>query len=94
MKKNQYLNYVHLCQKEGDILYAKCNCKAGMGGCCKHVAAVLFQLNEYKQLNLNSVPFDKTCTEVLQQWHVPAEGKNSEPIKLSKVYIFTNILFI
>ena len=85
MKKNQYLIYVHFCQKEGDILYAKCNYKAGMGGCCKHVAAVLFQLNEYKQLNLNSVPFDKTCTEVLQQWHVPAEGKNSEPIKLSKV---------
>ena len=46
--QNQYLIYVDLCQK-GDVSYAKCNCKAGMGECCKDVAAVLFQLNECKQ---------------------------------------------
>lgn len=67
MKREKYSVYVHLCQRSGDILYAKCLCKAGAGGCCKHVAAVLFQLVEYKQLDLKIVPDDKTCTALLQK---------------------------
>ena len=81
MKKTNYTVYVHLCQISGDIFYAKCNCKLGAGGCCKHVAAVLYQLVDYRQLNVQSVPEDKTCTDLLQQWHVPGEGGNVEPIK-------------
>ena len=42
MKKFRYQTYIHLCQKRGAIYYAKCNCKASAGGCCKHVAAVLY----------------------------------------------------
>ena len=83
MKKDKYTVYVHLCQKTGDVLYAKCNCKAGAGGCCKHVAAVLYQLVEYRELNLKTVPDDKTCTDVLQKWHVPGEATSTNPIKFS-----------
>jgi len=79
MKADRYIVYVHLCQTTGDILYGKCSCKAGLGGCCKHVAAVLYQLVEFRQLNLEKVPDDKTCTDILQQWHVPGEGKNVTP---------------
>ena len=41
MKKVQYNVYVHLCQEGGEVFYAKCDCKAGAGGCCMHVAAAL-----------------------------------------------------
>ena len=40
MKKCRYVVYIHLCQTIGNIQYAKCSCKAGAGGLCKHVAAV------------------------------------------------------
>ena len=84
MKKDRYTVYVHLCQLFGDILYGKCNCKAGASGCCKHAAALLYQLVEFKQLNLDFIPDDKTCTDQLQQWHVPGEGMN-HPIKFSEL---------
>ena len=42
------------------------------GGCCKHVAALLFQILNFLQLEVNKVPDDLTCTQLLQQWHVPA----------------------
>ena len=37
-------------------------------GCCKHVAATLYQLFDYKGLNAKTVPNDKICTDILQQW--------------------------
>ena len=83
MKKFRYQTYIHLCQKSGAVCYAKCNCKAGAGGCCKHVAAVLYQLVEYTQLCLSSIPTDKTCTDVLQIWHVPGEAANDQPTLFS-----------
>ena len=70
---------------DGPIWLLDYNCKAGAsGGCCKHVAALLYQLVEFKQLNLDFIPDDKTCTDQLQQWHVPGEGKN-HPIKFSEL---------
>ena len=29
---------------------------------------------EYQQLDIKAVPDDKTCTDILQKWHVPGEG--------------------
>ena len=75
MKRKQYLVYVHLHQHSGDVTYAKCNCPAGAGGCCKHVAATLYQLLDYIELGLSDIPDDKTCTQELQKLHVP--GKNT-----------------
>lgn len=63
MKRKQYLVYVHLHQHSGDVTYAKCNCPAGAGGCCKHVAATLYQLLDYIELGLSDIPDDKTCTQ-------------------------------
>ena len=45
--------------------------KSGAGGCCKHVAAALYQLVDYTELDLKEVPDDKTCTYIFQKWHVP-----------------------
>ena len=41
-----------------------------VGGCCKHVAALLFQLLDFIQLEATEVPDDLTCTKLLQKWHV------------------------
>lgn len=80
MKKKNYVAYVHLKQDTGEVAYANCNCKAGKGGCCKHVVALLFQLLEYIQLDLKVIPDDLTCTQLLQQWHVPRSDELEEPI--------------
>ena len=35
---------VALSKTSGYVLGAQCNCKAGAGGCCKHVAALLYNI--------------------------------------------------
>ena len=50
-----YNVYVHLNQRSGDLIYFKCSCKAGQGGCCKHVAALLFSLVDYSNLGYTVV---------------------------------------
>jgi hypothetical protein len=87
MKNQVYTVYVHLLQDEGNVLKANCSCKAGAGGCCKHVAATLFQIHDFVELGLSTVPDDKSCTDVLQQWNVP---KNSN---VSDVLLFTDLTF-
>ena len=47
----------------GYILGAQCNCKAGAGGCCKHVAVLLYNILNYVKLGLAIIPEDKTCTD-------------------------------
>ena len=64
MKKLNYTVYVHLNQETGDIIHGHCSCKAGKGGQCKHVAAMLYQIIDYVQLELLEVPLSLTCTQV------------------------------
>ena len=71
MKSIRYTVYVHLNMDSSDVTHAKCNCKAGQGGCCKHVAAVLYTILDFSNLNLRYVPEEVTCTQVLQKWSVP-----------------------
>ena len=80
MKKQIYIVYVHLNQNTGEVTHGSCTCKAGKGGCCKHVAAVLFQILDYIELELTEVPHDLTCTQVLQQWHVPRGDEVDKPV--------------
>ena len=68
MKQQTYLVYVDFNQSTGQVVHAKCTRKAGKGGCCKHVAAILFQIIHYIQLESKEVPDDLTCTQLLQQW--------------------------
>jgi hypothetical protein len=39
------------------------------------VAALLFQILDFIELELTVVPEDLTCTQLLQQWHVPSNDK-------------------
>jgi hypothetical protein len=72
MKKVSYVVYVHLNQVNGDVVHGHCSCKAGKGGQCKHVAAMLYQIIDYVQLEVSEVPDVLSCTQVLQQWNVPS----------------------
>ena len=80
MKKMVYTIYIHLCQDTGEVAYASCKWKAGKGGCCKHVVALMFQTIEYIQLALKEIPDDLTCTQLLQQWNVPKNDELNKPI--------------
>ena len=69
-EKTWYEVYVYLSQETAKVSLASCLCKVDLGGCCKHVAALLFHLLDFIQLEAREVPDDLTCTKLLQQWHV------------------------
>ena len=89
MKKANYLVYVHLEQHGGEVLYAKCECKAGQGGCCKHVAALLYTLLDFVNSGAREVPEEMTCTQVAQKWHVPSQCNTT----LKKAVKFHDLTF-
>ncbi len=68
---------MHLEHETGTVHFAKYSCKAGQGGCCKHVAAMLYTLLDYCNLGLKYVPEDVSCTQVLQKWNVPGRKVTS-----------------
>ena len=89
MKSISYSVYVHLNQVNGDVEYSKCSCKAGQGGCCKHVAALLYTILDFVNLNLRQIPQNATCTQLPQAWSVPSGSSKS----LEKAVKFEELLF-
>ncbi|XP_065067596.1 uncharacterized protein LOC135693138 [Rhopilema esculentum] len=89
MKSVQYMVYVHLDQINGDVVHAKCDCKAGQGGCCKHVAALLYTLLDFINIDIKEIPSDITCTKVGQKWHIPSGARNLS----SKAFKFRDLVF-
>ena len=89
-KSVHYTVLIHQHQDTGKICCASCTCTAGKNGCWKHVAALLFQILDYIQVELTEVPDDLTCTQLLQQWHVPNAGEKHDitvlfdQVKISK----------
>ena len=63
---------MHLDQIIGGVVYEKCSCKAGQGGCCKRVAALFYTILDYNHTDVKEVPRDLTCTQVGHKWHVPS----------------------
>ena len=89
MKNIFYDVYVHLEQVTGKIVFSKCHCKAGQCGCCKHVAALLFTLLDYTNMELKSVPSTLTCTQVAQKWH----QHSSANMALNHAVKFNDLIF-
>jgi uncharacterized Zn finger protein len=66
MKNNVYTVYVHPNEANVEVVHSNCTCTAGKGGQCKHVVALIFQVIEYKQLDMTEIPDKKpTCTQLL-----------------------------
>lgn len=62
-------------QKDGTVESAHCNCMAGLGESCTHVAATLFALDAAVKYRNN-----KTVTEDKAYW-LPAASKKASIIK-------------
>ena len=64
---------VHICldKHSGTILGARCLCKAGLGGFCKHVVAILFQVMDCQRAGSKFTPTAQSQTLRLQTWHKP-----------------------
>ena len=60
------------------IVSGKCSCVAGAGEICHHVVALLLYLAHCKQLGLNILPDDLTCTMMSQRLSV-LWGKHISP---------------
>ena len=80
-----YSSVVALSKISGYVLGAQCNCKAGAGGCCIYVAALLYNILNYVELELAIIPEDKTCTNTTQQWSRPRNIPGDVPILFSKI---------
>ena len=76
---------VALSKISGYVLGAQCNSKAGAGGCCKHVAAFLYDILDYVEVGLAIIPEDKTCPDVPQQWNRPRNIPGDHPILFSEI---------
>ena len=55
----------------GTILGGKCECKAGLGGYCKHVAAIIFQILDSQRQGKQFLPRDMSKTSKPQAWGKP-----------------------
>ena len=64
----------------GIVYHATCTCRAGLGSNCNHVMALLLELAEYSQNQLQEVPKEIACTSKLRQWGVPGRGDIKEAV--------------
>ena len=91
MKSVNYVVYPHLNQLNGKVECSKCSCKTGQGGCCKHVAALLYTVFDYTNLNLQQIPAELTCIQLPQKWNVPS-GSSKTLDKAIKVKLLATFL--
>ena len=60
-------SFQFIAETSGEIICAHCNCMAGLGEVCTHVAAVLFYVETAVKLNGTT-----TCTQLKCSWVVPS----------------------
>ncbi len=78
----KYSTTVSLGKLSGCVVSAQCDCKAGAGGCCKHVAALLYNILE---LGLGGIPADESCTDQPQRWNKPKGAEPTAPVLFSEI---------
>jgi len=83
MKKGKlYRVWIVLSEHIARVEKAFCTCPAGLTGCCNHVTATLYCMEEYFRLKLNEYD-QKGCTEKLQVWNILKSPKvDAHPINL------------
>ena len=80
-----YSTIVALSKISSYILGTQCSCKAGAGGRCIYVAALLYNILDYVELRLAITAENKTCTNTTQQWSRPRNIPGDGPILFSKM---------
>lgn len=77
--------YVSLNGDTGDVYSAQCNCVACLGEACKHVAALLFCVENAAKKKLKKLPSELSKTSMPMRWNQPP--KKHDPSRL-KDFIF------
>ena len=91
MKKGKmYSVRIVLSKRTAHVERAICVCPAGLSGCCNHVTATLYCVQDYFHLKINEED-EKGCTEKRQTWNQPKQKKvDARPTNLvtltKKVY--------
>ena len=84
MRKDRvYTTVIVLHNSTAHVASAHCTCPAGLLGCCNHVTATLYCLEEYIYSGLYEDDL-KGCTDRLQKWNRPRK-RNVEPRPTDKV---------
>lgn len=60
-------------EESGEVSCAHCNCMAGLGETCTHVAAILFYLEAVSRLQGKQTSTQQKC-----EWLIPSYLKNVE----------------
>lgn len=69
MKKDKVYNvHIVLSKHTAHVERAIFVCPAGLSGCCNHITATLYCVEDYFRLKLNEED-QKGCTEKLQTWN-------------------------
>ena len=77
---------VHIClTSDGHIHTAYCVCPAGLAGCCNHVAALIYALEEFVRLGLREES-RLPCTSKLQRWNKPRQ-RHVAPSRVISVFV-------
>jgi len=70
----------------GMVNVARCSCTAGLGGCCNHVAALLYALEEFVRFGLREEVDETSPTSRLCRWNRP-RSKRVEPRRVTEVQL-------
>ena len=87
MRKNCFYTVCTLMhQATARVIRACCTCPAGLLGCCNHVTATLYCLEDYIHCSFQEDE-RKGCTDRLQTWNQPRKNLDARPtddVKLVK----------
>lgn len=85
MKKDRVYNVFIFIHESARVSHACCSCPAGLSGCCSHVTATLYSLEDYVHSGLQDDE-RKGCTEHLQTWNRPrkldADPRQTDDVQL------------
>ena len=70
--------YVDLNSETGHVYRAQCNCVAGLGEVCNHVATLLFYLENARKTRMEKLPNELSKTSQPMEWNQPTK-KTVEP---------------
>ncbi|XP_014661478.1 PREDICTED: uncharacterized protein LOC106804701 isoform X2 [Priapulus caudatus] len=59
-----------ICEKDGCVVCGHCNCMAGLGETCSHVAATLFAIDSVVKMKK-----DTSCTSLPNTWLAPSNSR-------------------
>ncbi|CAN7995613.1 unnamed protein product [Ixodes hexagonus] len=80
----RYAVHAVLCQ-DGQVSKASCACKAGQGGVCKHVAALLWHMLDLIREGRSYIPDALACTEGARQWGPSSSKRGASTVSFKEL---------